>query len=335
MTFDRDFLTSPTGQVVLVGTVLLLGVLAIRWQHQQRPALPLPAAKPAPAIPLPRVLTRDGAKFPKPAPAQSPVGPSNSAATPITTVAPEKERVLPLTLFSAPPEFPAAAQPPSAPYGRLIPCETIVALESNHLETPIVGLVTEDLWHNGRLIIPAGAEVHGHAALDRTRERLAAQGGWRIVWRTPDQDNGTELAVQGLALDREFDAGTKTWGEHDGSAGLRGQVVKTDGDRELKLFAATFLATATAALQDTRTSTGLLGESALPATTAQNATLAGTGAVLREYAQEMRDAITKDGFYLRVPAGKAFYLYVTEKLDRGQTDHTASLAAASPPPSRP
>ena len=335
MTFDRDFLTSPTGQVVLVGTVLLLGVLAIRWQHQQRPALPLPAAKPAPASPLPRVLTRDGVKFPKPAPAPSPVSPANSVATPITTVVPAKERILPLTLFSAPPEASAAAQPLSAPYGRLIPCETVVALESNHLETPIVGLVTEDVWHNGRLIIPAGAEVHGHAALDRTRERLAAQGGWRIVWRNHDQDNGTELAVEGLALDREFDAGTKTWGEHDGSAGLRGQVVKTDGDRELKLFAATFLATATAALQDTRTSTGLLGESALPTATARNATLAGTGAVLREYAQEMREAITKDGFYLRVPAGKTFYLYVTEKINRGQTGQTASLAAASPPSSRP
>ena len=334
MTFDRDFLTSPTGQVVLVGAVLMLGVLAIRWQHQQQPALPLPATKPAPAVPLPRTLTREGAKFPKTAPLPSSAIAPNAAA-PVPMVTPETRRVLPLTLFLAPPESSAATQPPSGPYGRLIPCETVVALESNHLETPIIGLVTEDVWHNGRLIIPAGAEVHGHAALDRTRERLAAQGGWRIVWRTPDADNGTELAVEGLALDREFDARTKSWGEHDGSAGLRGQVVKTDGDRELKLFAATFLATATAALQDTRTSTGLLGESALPATTARNATLAGTGAVLREYAQTMREAIAKDGFYLRIPAGKAFYLYVTEKLDRSQTGHTASLAAASPPPSRP
>ena len=52
--------------------------------------------------------------------------------------------------------------------------------------------------------------------------------------------------------------------------------------------------------------------------TARNASLSGTGAVLREYAQQLRDAITRDGFYLRVPAGKPFYLYVTEPIDRSR-----------------
>ena len=336
MTFDRDFLTSPTGQVVLVGAVLVLGIVVVRWQRQQQPVppLPQPAARPAPAVALPRTLTREGTKFPKPpVPSPEPAGAPNAAAR--TVIATDLRSVLPLTLFPARLETVLAEQPPAAPYGRLIPCETVFAVESNHLETPIIGLVTEDVWHNGRLVIPAGAEVHGHAALDRTRERLASQAGWRIIWRTSDQDNGTELAVEGLAIDREFDAATGTWGEQDGSAGLRGQVVKTDGDRELKLFAATFLATATAALQTTQTTTGLLGESALPAATARNATLAGTGAVLREYAQVLREAIAKDGFYLRVPAGKPFYLYVTEKLDRGPAGHGGSLAATSTKPIHP
>ena len=31
MKFDRDFLTSGTGQVMLVGAVLVLGLLAVRW----------------------------------------------------------------------------------------------------------------------------------------------------------------------------------------------------------------------------------------------------------------------------------------------------------------
>jgi len=248
--------------------------------------------------------------------------------------APTKPRVLPLTLFSIAPTPPSATAAAIAPYGRLIACETVVALESNRLETPVIGLVTEEVWHDGRLVIPAGAEVHGRAALDRTRERLAAQGAWRIVWRTPDRDNGTELAVEGLALDREFDAASGAWGAHDGSAGLRGQILKTDDDRELKLFAATFLATATAAFQDTRATAGLLGEAVLPAATVRNATLAGTGAVLREYAQTIREAITRDGFYLRVPAGKPFYLYVTQTLDRSRRG--ASLASISPSdPSRP
>ena len=238
---------------------------------------------------------------------------------------------LPLTLVSAPPEISPPPASPFAPYGRLIPCETVVALESNRLETPVIGLVTEDVWHDGRLVIPAGAEVHGRASLDRARERLAVQGEWRIVWRTPDRDNGTELSVQGLALDREWNADTRTWGEHDGSAGLRGQIVKTDNDRELKLFAASFLATATAALQESRPTAGLLGESSIPATTARNAVLAGTGAVLREQAQAIRDSIARDGFYLRVPAGKPFYLYLTQTLDRSQARRSPALAHLAAP----
>lgn len=334
MKLDRDFLTSGTGQVVLVGAVLFLGVLAVRWQNQRRPAPVLPVAKPAPSPALPKTLTRDGVRFVRPpAPPPAPAVPSTASVStpPAKTNTP---RELPLTIISTPRESSPPPASPSAPYGRLIPCETVVALESNRLETPVIGLVTEDVWHNGRLVIPAGAEVHGRAALDRARERLAVQGEWKIVWRTPDADNGTELAVQGLALDREWNADTRQWGEHDGSAGLRGQIVKTDNDRELKLFAATFLATATAALQETRPTAGLLGESSVPTATARNAVLAGTGAVLREQAQAIRDSIARDGFYLRVPAGKPFYLYLTQTLDRSQARRSPALAHATAP-SRP
>lgn len=331
MKFDRDFLTSGTGQLILVSTVLLVGVFAVRWR--QKPTPSLPTAKPAPSPALPKTLTREGTRFVTPPPPPAvPTSPSAAAlgATPRTPA----PRPQPLLILTAPPETAPTPAAPSAPYGRLIPCETVVALESNRLETPVIGLVTEDVWHDGRLIVPAGAEVHGRAAVDRTRERLAAHGEWKIVWRTPDQDNGTELAVQGLALDREYDGATNKWGERDGSAGLRGQIVKTDDDRELKLFAATFLATATAALQETRPTAGLLGESSVPAATARNAVLAGTGAILREHAQAMRDAIARDGFYLRVPAGKPFYLYVTQTLDRSQARRTPALARSSAP-SRP
>jgi hypothetical protein len=332
MKLDGQFLNSTAGQLVVVGAVLVLGVLAVRWQHGHRQASPLPAARFSTPAVLPRTFTRGGVLFPQKAPP-----PPNQPAAPKTTPAsaPAKPPELPLTLFEAKVEPTAAATPrraPTAPYGRLIPCETVVALESNHLETPVIGLVTEDVWHDGVLVIPAGAEVHGHAALDRTRERLAVQGAWRIVWRTPGADNGTELAVQGLALDRESAASGPPWGEHDGSAGLRGDILKTSDDRELQLFAATFLATATAALQDTQAVPGLIGEAAVPAATARNATLAGTGAVLREYAQQLRDAITRDGFYLYVPAGKPFYLYVTQTLDLAQTTggHARALPAQFP-----
>jgi hypothetical protein len=241
---------------------------------------------------------------------------------------------MPLALVSTPAVTPFTSPSAFAPYGRLIPCETVIALESNRLDTPIVGIVTEDVWHAGRLIVPAGAEVHGRAALDPARERIAAQSPWKIVWRTNSADNGNELATEGIVLEREFDSATGLHGEHDGSAGMRGQVVRTNNDRELKLFAATFLATATSALQDTRSSAGLLGEASVPAATARNGTLAGTSAILRDYAQELRTAIARDGFYLRVPSGHPFYLYTTQTLDRSKDRHAPTVMQAAAP-SRP
>lgn len=313
MKFNREFFGTTTGQLVLIGALIAVGVFVMQWQHRRRHTTPLPAASAAQPPSLPKTFAREIAKFPKPA---NPTESAAQAGLRSSIPAVEKPRIVPLTLLAARPPATPAEPPIFAPYGRLIPCETVVTLESNRLDTPVIGLVTEDVWHAGRLVVPAGAEVHGHAALDRARERLAVQGAWRIVWRTPDADNGTELAVQGLALNRDFDSATGRWGEQDGSAGLRGAILKTDDERELKLFAATFLSGATTALQDTRTTAGLVGEIALPAATARNAALAGTSAVLRDYAQQLRDAIARDGLYVRVPSGKPFYLYVTETLAR-------------------
>jgi hypothetical protein len=313
MKFNREFFGTLSGQLVLIGALIAVGVVVMQWQHRRRQTTTLPAAPAAQPPSLPKTFAREIAKFPKSAiPAESVV--QTGLRPPLPGA--EKPRIVPLTLLAAKPPATPAETPVFAPYGRLIPCETVVTLESNRLDTPVIGLVTEDVWHAGRLIVPAGAEVHGHAALDRARERLAVQGAWKIVWRTPDADNGTELSVQGLALNRDYDSATGRWGEQDGSAGLRGEILKTDDERELKLFAATFLSGATTALQDTRTTAGLVGEITLPAATARNAALAGTSAVLRDYAQQLRDAIARDGLYVRVPSGKPFYLYVTETLDR-------------------
>jgi len=58
------------------------------------------------------------------------------------------------------------------------------------------------------------------------------------------------MRLNAIALDREFDNGTNQtgWGITDGSAGLRGRVIKTDDLAEIKLFAATFLSGAAGAL---------------------------------------------------------------------------------------
>lgn len=322
MKLDAEFFTTSAGQWTLLTLALLTGAAFVLWQyHRREPVLADPVRTTLSPI-MPHVFTRNSPRI-----AETRSTPLNrvtydpAVALPAASTdnpKPEPSAVSPLTLtFVA--SLPTKVDRPAAPFGRLIPCETIVTLESNRLETPVIGLVTEDVWHGGRIVIPKGAEVHGRASLDHVRERIAATGTWVIVWRTTARDNGTELTVQGMALDRTLKTADGNWGDQDGSAGLRGTVVKTQDDRELKLFAATFLGAATAALQDIRPSAGLLGATGIPAATVRNATLAGMSAILRDQAQQIREAIARDGFYVRVPSGKPFYLYVTETLNIGNS----------------
>ena len=194
-----------------------------------------------------------------------------------------------------------------APFGRLIQCELIVTVDSSSINTPVIGLVTENVYHHGHLIIPVGTEVHGSAQVDRVRERIASDGRWTLVWQT-----GEELRVSGLALDREKDADGDGWGITDGSAGLRGRLIKRDDLAEIKMFAATLLSGAAEAFTEKRATS--FGSFAIPSLT--NAPLQGAQSVLDRYANQIQQSIERDGFYVRVPAGKQFYLYVTQTMDR-------------------
>ncbi len=194
-----------------------------------------------------------------------------------------------------------------APFGRLIPCETVITVDSASIQTPIVGFITENIYHGGRLVIPAGTEVHGTAQTDRHRERIASGGSWTLVWQ-----GGEELRLKAIALDREFSGDQEGWGITDGSAGLRGRIIKSDDMAEIKLFAATFLSGAADALTEKeQTVFGTMNSRSL-----NNAPFEGAQKVLSVYAQRIFEAIQRDGFYVRVPSGKQFYLYVLQTIDR-------------------
>jgi hypothetical protein len=207
-----------------------------------------------------------------------------------------------------------------APFGRLIPCETVITVDSASIQTPIVGLVTENVYYGGKLIIPAGTEVHGMAQTDRQRERIAGNTSWTLVWQ-----DGEEMQLNAVALDREFDNNTNQsgWAITDGSAGLRGEIIKSDNLADIKLFAATFLSGAASALTEKQQT--VFGPINSP--TLNNAPFAGAQAVLQTYAQQILDSIQKNGFYVRVPSGKQFYLYVLQTIDRAD----ASLGGTAIP----
>ena len=254
---------------------------------------------------------------PKPQPApSSPSGLSgftNASPQPLPVVPPSQlQQLSPISLFAdstAGVPQPKKLSPIYAPFGRLIPCETVVTVDSASIRTPIIGLVTEDVYHAGKLVIPAGTEVHGTAQTDHQRERIASSSSWTFVWQ-----NGEEMQLKAIALDREFENSTNQtgWAITDGSAGLRGEVIKSDNLADIKLFAATFLSGAANALTEKQET--LFGPINSPSL--NNAPFAGAQQVLQTYAQRILESIQKDGFYVRVPSGKQFYLYVLQTIDR-------------------
>lgn len=339
------FFKSPAGNLVLFVVLAAVGGFMIHRSNvrEKIQAAQLSRVDDTGSHPMRESILRSGQPLTVPAPSSLPpnrpaqpaptdeteaTSKSRSSALLSSNKTPPKPRALPISLISSPPTEGQPLCQTYAPFGRLIPCETVVTIESSKLDTPVIGLVTEDVWHNGQLVIPAGTEVHGRAALDRSRERIAVSGRWVVVWRDGSPLNGTELVLNGIALEREKDDSTGEFGLRDGSAGLLGQLLKTDDWQEIKLFASTFVAGFAGGLQQLQNQgTALGGISQVPIASTRNAALQGTADVLNAYAKEIQETIARDGFFVRVPAGKQFYLYVTETIDQAKGTR-ANLANA-------
>jgi Bacterial conjugation TrbI-like protein len=304
-----QFFRTPVG--AFAGFCILLALALILAHHFQSPRQhsPLQLVSSASAAPKPQLVTtvnKDMDPYNPPMADGAEGNPENSDAQGRDE---QKRPILPpINLFDDEPASESKLLSPLyAPFGRLIPCELVVTVDSSTIRTPIIGLVTEDIYYGGHLLIPAGTEVHGVAQVDRERERIGSDNKWTLVLQ-----DGEELALTGIALDRDTDTNGMGWGITDGSAGLRGRLIKTDDLAEIKLFAASFLSAAASALTENQQT--VLGTEVLPTT--QNAALAGAQGVLGAYASQIYDSIQRDGFYVRVPAGKEFYLYVTQTIDR-------------------
>jgi hypothetical protein len=101
-------------------------------------------------------------------------------------------------------------------------------------------LVTDDVWWDGKVIIRANSEVHGVANIDRVRERIASNGEFTFVLNEPS-GLGRELVIKGMALDMQKDDQMDSYGITDGSAGLRGDVIRTADADVIKLYAASLI----------------------------------------------------------------------------------------------
>jgi hypothetical protein len=230
-----------------------------------------------------------------------------------------------LTIFAAQEQSDKPRSDPLGDYApafRLVKCQLVNTVDSSNLTTPVIGLVTEDLCWNGKMIVRANSEVHSVASVDRVRERIASEGEFTFVLNEPD-GRGRELVVRGMALDMEKDDEFDTYGITDGSAGLRGDVISTANSDVIKLYAASLISGIAGAFSTgsngilgnrVYTNSASLGLSALQGGVI-NPAVGGTQSVLDRYAEQIAQSIERDGFFVRIPAGKQFYVYCTEAID--------------------
>jgi hypothetical protein len=215
-----------------------------------------------------------------------------------------------LASYDAPPAKNERDDPPAPerfiPFGTLLKCKLVNTIDSANLETPVIALLLEDVWQNGKKVIPANTLVHGTAHAGRMRDRVTASGAWHFVWQ-----DGREMVFNGIALDREYEQDIDGYGITDGSGGIKGRLMATDDLQELKMLASAALSGFARGTQD-RT------QNALGTTitgSVSSGVREGVGEVFDLYAKRTLKDIEENGYFVRVAAGKEFYVYVLESVD--------------------
>jgi hypothetical protein len=323
--FKTELLNKPTGRLILfffAGGVVLAFVLLHRGGSTPTKVTPLVPAQ---------ATAAKGYTIDEGIPDIKPLRP-----TPTPTPAPMMSEGRPVAV-KTPPPIPQAifAMKENSlsenylPYGRLLKCELVNTVDSSNLETPNIGLVTEDVWRDGRPIITAGTEVHGVAKSSAARDRVGSEHQWMLVFQ-----NGKQLPLSGTVLDYapdEKDPGS--WKDTDGSAGLWGYQIASDKYAEAKAMLASMVAAGAGAFPGVTNIISPLtgGATQLQGGGMTQALSAGIQAGGQLYAQRLLDGLQKNPYYIRVPGGTLFYLYVTQTVDldkaaRGLTANSTTSA---------
>lgn len=315
-----ELFQKPTGRLILF---LLAGALILAFFFSgrgRRSSEPVNTSVPAQATAAKGYTFTEDIPPPSRPAKESPKVADN---TPRSAPTPKPPPPIPQAIFAT---KEAARSENYLPFGRLLRCELVNTVDSTNIETPIIGLISEDVWHDGRLIITAGTEVHGIAQKTAARERIGSERKWMLVFQ-----DGREMPLSGTVLDYALDgAKPGAWGETDGSAGLRGYMIAADKYAEAKaVLAAMISAGAGAFPQMTNIISPLTGGvTQVQGGGYQDAIAAGIQAGGQIYSQRLLEGLEKEPYYVRVPAGTLFYLYVTQTVDIAQA--TTGLSSSKP-----
>jgi len=229
-TVTTELFQKPTGRLalfLLTGALILAFVFAHRGSSSPEPVNP--------TIPA-QATAAKGYSFsedipptsPTRAPKEAPTVAENATARPSAT--PKPPPSIPQAIFAT---REASRSENYLPFGRLLRCELVNTVDSTNIETPIIGLIMEDVWHDGRLIITAGTEVHGIAQKPPLASASVPSGNGCSSFRTDGKCLSPEQSSTTLQ--------TAVRSETDGSAGLRGYMIAADKYAEAKAVLAAMI----------------------------------------------------------------------------------------------
>ena len=209
-----------------------------------------------------------------------------------------------------------------APYGRLIACKMVNTVESGDTDTPLIAVVIEDLWWinakgEKKLIIPAGTEVYGTVnGAKPMRNRLTTGNNFILVWQATSNMVGFELQLKGVALEKSTHPENRMLAAiTDMSAGIPGPGMSNEN---LSKFLVYTLAFGQGLAQGYQTNE-VYTDSGVTITTqdgtTKNAMARGAETLAQVMLQDVSQMIAKESYYIRVPSGTEFYIFVQQVIN--------------------
>ena len=209
-----------------------------------------------------------------------------------------------------------------APYGRLIACKMVNTVESGDTDTPLIAVVIEDLWWinakgEKKLIIPAGTEVYGTVnGAKPMRNRLTTGNNFILVWQATSNMVGFELQLKGVALEKSTHPENRMLAAiTDMSAGIPGQVMSNENLSKFLMYTLAFGQGLAQGYQTNEVYTDSGVTITTQDGTTKNAMARGAETLAQVMLQDVSQMIAKESYYIRVPSGTEFYIFVQQVIN--------------------